>query len=412
MNIKLLIKTIWLLFVVTGISRGQEQFIDPVTQKLFDSLKARTEYLELELPRLSKSQSMQYFFKKRELDHTLFLSYYHRYVFDEDLEKARTLIDSRLKGAKKRFDATSEKFYTEYAGKLTQEQINQQRRYQLLFAKEKNFRKELFRFIDAGDEYSLKRAERMVMLALKYAAEKNLETVHQYLIKYKHLIEATIFDYYSDFDLKKLTNNKNSFNKTFLPLVESDSLQWIIESGELVNYCYSYAASTNTKLDTNFFAWQKIVVATSLSDYNDRVGNSASLASLEGQSIIARLDTLNREGIYKWHDKILVIGHFLPEGKSDQVQVGEAIIHADRKLLEYVRINRLARLGNDIKMGHTFLIPYNTDEAVTNFIFNPVKLKYQYMVCYSNIKNQSTTYAISKFLPPLQFEIEISTTKE
>lgn len=412
MNYKDLIWIIFYLFIVISSSIGQEQFIDPDTKHLFDSLNNRIKYLETEIPRLSKTQSMNYFFKKRELDHTIFLAHYHRYVFDEELDKARKLIDSRLKGAKKRFDSESEKFYNEYAGKLTQEQINQQRRYQRLFEKEKNFRKELYLFIDAGDEYSLKRAERMVMLAMKYADEKKLETVKQYLTKYQHLIEATLFDHYSEFDLEKLTGSESQFNKVFLPLVESDSLEWIEKAGELVNHCYDYSAGSQTKLDTNFFALQKNVVATSISDYYDRMGNKVSLASIEGQSVIARLDTLNREGIYKWHDKIIVVGHFLPDGKSNQVKSGEAIISADRKLLEYIRINRLAHLGKEVKMGQTYLIPYMADDNSTDFIFNPEKKKYQYMVCYTSIKSLNTTREISKFLPPLQFDIELAMSEE
>ena len=168
--------------------------------------------------------------------------------------------------------------------------------------------------------------------------------------------------------------------EVFLPLVESDSLERIQEAGELVSHCYSYASSLNTRLDTSFFVLQKNVVATSISDYHDRAGNNVSLASLNGQSVVARLDSVNREGIYKWHDKILVIGHFLPSSKSEQVKSGEAIISADRKLLEYIRINRLARLGNEVRMGHTFLIPYQDDRSSSDFIFNPNKMKYWEMV--------------------------------
>ncbi len=412
MERKLLIGILFMLFAGLSKSKGQDQFIDPATKQLFDSLHARVDYLEGEMPRLSRSRSMSYFFKKRELDHTIFLTHYHRYVFDEELEKARNLVDSRLRAAKKRFDSESEKFYNGYAGKLTQEQINQQRRYQNLFEREKNFRKELLRFIEAGDEYSLRRAERMVFLAMNYANEKKLETVQQYLIKYQFLIKATIFDYYSDYDLKKLCQGENQFNKVFLPLVESDSLEWIKEAGDLVNHCYSFAAGSDTRLDTNYFSRQKYVVATSISDFHDRMGNDRSLASLDGQSVVARLDTLNREGIYKWHDKILVVGHFLPDGKSDQVKSGEAIISADRKLLNYIRINRLARLGKEVQMGQTYLIPFHEDEVPADFFFNPARMKYQYMVCYTSIKNQTITRDISKFLPPLQFDIELASSEE
>ena len=53
------------------------------------------------------------------------------------------------------------------------------------------------------------------------------------------------------------------------------------------------------------------------------------LATLGGQLVVARMDTLNREGIYKWHDNIIVIGHFTPDSRIDNVKKGEAIMAAD-----------------------------------------------------------------------------------
>jgi hypothetical protein len=380
--------------------------MDASTKRRLDSLDARIKYIESEMPGLAEIRSPDYFFVKRELDYTFFLSLYYRDVFDEDLDDARILIDSRINGAKKRSDLEAINFFTGFQHKLTLEIGNQQRRYNYLFAKEKNFRKEFNHFIDAGDEYSLERAKRMTDLAIKFASEKNLTPVLNYLEKYQRYAIACLFDFESRYDLKKLTASEQHFQKIFALMVQSDSLELIKEAGELVNHCYNYAASTKSVLDTNYFAMQRRVVNSSISDYFERKGNNQNLATMVGQSVIARFDTLNKEGIYKWHDNIVVVGHFKPDAKFDDVRKGEAIIDADHRLLEYIRVNRLAKLKDEVKIGQTYLIPFFFDNKTSEFCFNPALMKYQYMVCYTRIESTYFTREISKFLPPLQFNVE------
>ncbi|MBA7694033.1 hypothetical protein ES703_102634 [subsurface metagenome] len=386
---------------------GQESFYDPATKKLLDSLDQRINTLEREIPRLAESRAVNYFFVKRDLDFTIFLSHYYRLVFDEELEKAQDLVKSRLKSVQKRGDRKAEDFYKEYRKKITSEIADQQRKYQALFAKEKIFKKEFYRFVNEGDEYSLKRAQRMTDLALKYALEKKLTTVYLYLHRYKTYINSIIFDFYYTYDLAILTESEKAFQKIFNPLVESDSLELIKEAGKLAEHCYTYASNKLSSLDTLYFARQENLVVTSIADYYKRKGSNSAFASIGGQSTIARLDTLNRAGIYKWHDKIVVVGYFQPAAKNYNVKKGEAILNADRKLIEYIRINRLAKLGKVVRMGHTYLIPFKDEDQVSEFRYNPTENKYQYIVCYTRVESTYFTRTISKFLPPLQFDAEM-----
>jgi hypothetical protein len=388
---------------------GQEVFMDALTTKLLDSLETRITVLERELPRLAETRAPSWFFKKRELDYTLFLREYHRYLFDEDLDEAQRLVHSRLVAARKRGDNDAISFYTEYQQRIAREIGNQQRRYQSLFAKEKNFRREFDKFLDAGDEYSLQRAIRMTDLAIKYARERNLQTVLEYLYSYKKVAEAAYYDLNSEYDLSKLTSSEAFFFKTFNPLLKSDSLEMILEAGKLVENCLAYDEKYKTILGKDFFIMQQKVVNTSISDYYERKGNMNHLATLGGQLVVARMDTLNREGIYKWHDNIIVIGHFTPDSRIDNVKKGEAIMAADQKLMEYIRVNRLAKLGKAVEFGSTALIPYIVDRAQEDFCFNPEVMKYQYRICYSKVESLYLTRQISKFLPPLQFDIEMGT---
>ena len=280
-------------------------------------------------------------------------------------------------------------------------------RYQKLFAREKDFKKELDRFLDEGDEYSLKRAQRMIDLAIKFAKERNLETVLAYLNKYDGLVKARLYDYYSEYDLNELTKSKKYFQKVFTPLVDSDSLELIKQAGELVENCYRYAAVSSCVLDTSYFVLQRNVVLASISDYNERKGYTNSLAGLGSTAIIARLDTLNQEGVYKWHEKIIVVGSIKPSSGSQAVRRGEAIIDADHRLVEYIRVNKLAKIGNEVKMGHTFLIPCNVDGKTSDFRFNPQKRKFQYIACYTRIESTYFTESVSKFFPVMQFESEV-----
>ena len=67
----------------------------------------------------------------------------------------------------------------------------------------------------------------------------------------------------------------------------------------------------------------------------------------------------------------------------------------------------LAKIGKTVKMGSTYLVPYFRDAESKQFCFDPEEMQYQYMICYTQIESQYFTKEISKYLPPLQFNVEI-----
>jgi hypothetical protein len=393
---------------IVSLVSGQNKFIDPATEKLFDSLDLRINWLQKLMPRISSNRDANYFATKRELDMTMFLREYHELVFDEKLEEADKLIDSRISASEKRADKFAADYYTGYKTKLTRLRGEKRTYYQQLFTKEKNFRKEFEKFVDAGDEYSLNRAARMVDLAINYAGEQKMTETLKFLIKYKRYAAALLYDLKSDYNLKELTSSQKSFQKVFNPMTDSDSLQTIIEAGKLVDQCYNYSLGANSKVDTNFFDQQKNVVANAIADWNERQGNTAELATLTGQSIVAKLDSVNREGIYKWKGMILVIGTVKFTSKSDNVRRGEAIIASDQTLKNYIRVNKLADQDlKKAKIGKSYMVSYFDAGKKTYFMYEPEKQHYQYMICYSDVINEKATLEMIKFLPPLQFREEI-----
>jgi hypothetical protein len=405
MSIRIIKLAIFFIISAPGLM-GQEVPVDLDYKTLIDSLDIRIKNLDSEIPRLSAIRDANYFYKKRDLDITIFLSSYYRFLSDEDIDQAKELIESRLYVAQKRKDAYSIDFFQGYKLQLTKEIGRQRARYQYLFKDEKNFKKVFYNTLNESDENSLKRCKHLTDLALKYAREQNLETVIKYLTKYEGIIDAAIYNSTAEYDLKKLTKSESAFQKMFTPLIESDSLELIYKADSIVEHCYKYSASTSCRLDTNFFAKKKKIVIIAISDFNARKGANAELTILAGQTIIARFDTINREGIYKWHESIIVIGHFNPKSKSENVNKGEAIIDADRRLFEYIRINRIAKLGKSVKLGNTFIIPFEFENKPIGFMFNPRVKKYQYMICYTRIKNKNLTQKITKVLPPLEFEVK------
>lgn len=408
MRVPRYVMILMILFVCIPILYGQESLMDDDTKSLLDSLDFRIEALEREIPRLEKARSYNLYFRKRELDYTLFLRHYHYFLFEEDLEHAQYLVNSRLKAVTTRGDNDAIAFYTEYKHDIARQIGNQQRRYQHLFEKEKNFKKEFERLIEGGDEYALVRAIRMTELAIKYAEERNLGNVLEYLHVYQQYAEALLFDLHSDYDLKLLTGNKRAYLKVFTPLVESDSIERIQEAAALNSACLSYTGQARSKIKPEFFLTQKKIVNSYLSDYNERQGIQENLAELGGQSIIARMDSLNRAGVYKWHDYIVVVGHFMPDSKFNNVKKGEAIIDADHTLVKYIRVNRLGNLNKSLDLGITYVIPFRMADPSSIFYYNPEVRQYQYMVCYTLVQNDEFTEKIRRLLPPLQFEEEIS----
>jgi hypothetical protein len=395
-----------LLFFALFISGlyAQESRLDQKTNNKIDSLDKRISHLESQMPKLSERRDAKYFSTKRELEMTVFLRDYESLLFDEDLEKAESLIESKLKASEKRMDQYSIDYYKKKNLEHTIIRGQQQARYQQLFEKEKNFKTEWEKFIKIGDEYSLTRALRMIDLSIKYASEKNLQETLKYLRKYKRQTEMLIFDLNNQNDLKKLTSSQSTFMNFFEPMIDSDSLETIKKAIQLVSDCYLYSSGTNAAVDTIFLAKQKIAAANAVADWNARQGISADLATLTGKAVTLQLDSINHEGIYIWKGNIVVIGSLNFNSKSDNVRKGEAIIDADRRIMDYVRINKIASVSTKAKIGNTGLLPYVIDGKPVFFVYDKKTQKWQYMIYYSFIINDQVTNQLKSFLPPMQFK--------
>jgi hypothetical protein len=372
-----------------------------------DSLDKRIDYLQHQIPRLKQARDVSYYNIQRELDLTIFMRTYEEYVIEEELFKAKEFVESRLDRAEFRRDQYSIDFYNKYKD-LVYKQIKLQRmHYQELFAKDKNFKNEYDRYIQPADAEAYHKARRMVELSLRYARENNLAEAAKMLESYLAYTDALIFDLNRpEYDLKELTAQARSFEKVFLPLVESDSLKDIKEAESLVDYCLNYTSLTHANLSRDYFLKQKLVIGAALSDLLEKEGREKELAKYTDQAVNARIDTLNPCGVFKWRNHIIVIDEFLPSSAFESVKKGEAILHADKMLSAYLHKNQLCRSVEDLKFGYTFVIPYRSDAKNSSFYFNRQTQKWQYMACYTVVDNPDYTLEISKFMPPLYFENE------
>lgn len=389
-------------------SFAQDKYIDEATKFVLDSLDNRIEQLNNNVKKFGGNRDAKYFYTKREIDMTVFLREYEEMVFDEDLMAAQRLIDSRIKTSEKRADNFAVNFYSGYQTKLTRLRGQKRAHYQKLFEKEKSFAKEYKSYIAPGTRQAYIKTHRMLDLAIRYGEEINLNETMVYLRKYKDYTTALSLDLESKYDLKKITQKEKNFDKVFIPYKESDTLNVIIEGMQLVDLCYEYSYLARSPLDSNFFAAQKVVVANAIADWNEKQGIASELATLTGQSIVARRDSLNKEGIYQWSDHILVIGSVNFESNSESLRRGEAIIDADKTLHNYLRINKILRESKKMEMGKTYLLPIKEKEIVSYFRYDPGRQAWQYMVAYSMVISPRKTQEIGQFLPPLQFQDSIS----
>lgn len=396
---------VWSIYAIP--SHAQASIMSEEQTNLFDSLQNRIKQLENELPRLKRTRAYNLYFKKQEYEKTLFAYAYEKLVFDEDLLQAEMILNAKARAAIKRNDKSLIDYYKNYHHDLNGKMKTQSERYEQLFSKEKIFKKALYKFINVGDEYNVLRAERMVDLALKYAEERKLSSTLEYLAKYKRLVTAEVFDFYSEYDLMVLASSKSQYNKQIEPLIESDSLSDILEAQEIINNCYNYSTIINTNLNSEYFGFQQNRVLKAISDYHTRQGDLKYMEEYADQAVLAKLDSLNQKGIYRWKDYIIVIDELNPNAQFKNVRKGEAIIHADHKLIEYVRVNRLANIGKEVEVGPTVLIPFSSKDGPVNFHFNSEAEKWQYIICYTKIKNHSVTKQVNAYLPPLEFEDEL-----
>ncbi|QQS51157.1 MAG: hypothetical protein IPM71_00075 [Bacteroidota bacterium] len=386
---------------------AQEGFIDKATKNHFDSLDSRIVQLNQQLKAYGTERHAQYFYVRREIDMTLFVREFDQWVYDENLLQAQILTDSRKAASEKRFDNYGVEYYSAYQAKITQLRADKMRHYQSLLEKEKNFKKEYLQYIAPADEAAYLKTLRMIDLALKYTEETGRNETRAYLLFYQTHTRALLYDFYSKYDLAELTNNQNAFLKAFEPMLESDSLKQILEGQELAKQCYNYTLGANSKLDTNYFALQKIAAANAIADWNERQGLSSELSSLTGQAVLARRDSLNREGIYQWNDLIIVIGSVNFSSKSEAVRRGEAIIDADKTLFEYLRVNKYSNTASKVNLDQTTLLPVKDKDRVVFFQYDPSCDAWQYIIAYNEVMSKKFTIEMSQFLPPLQFQEDI-----
>jgi hypothetical protein len=363
--------------------------------------------LQKQISRLKQTRDVSYYNLQRELDLTLFVKAYEEYVIDEDLDKARELVESRLERAEFRRDQYSLKYYNKYKDNIFALIKQQHMYYQQLFLKEKNFKKEFEQYTEPGILESFQKAQRMVNLALKFARENNLTETIKYLEVYLAYTEALIFDAGSAYDLASLTNSEKEFEKVFQSLIASDSLKDIKEAETLLAHCMNYGRLTGSSLNGEFFKRQGLLVTAALSDRLDREGREKELAKYTDQAVTAKFDTLNPRGVFKWHDQIIVIDEFLPTSGMENVKKGEAIMHADKMLAAYLQKNKLCQSVQDLKFGYAFIIPYKSNAKNTAFYYNPSSRKWQYIACYTLVVSPNYTIEVSKFMPPLFFEDEM-----
>lgn len=391
-----------------GLIAQEEGFIEESVKLRLDSINKSIKSLESEMPKLKRSRSYQLFYKKQELEKLRFLLQYEKYLINEELQLARNLIEVSLRAAENRKHAELTEFYLEYRKRLNAAVIAKREHYQELFGKEKNFRKVLYGFLEEKNDYNISRAEQMVYLANKFATENNLESVLDFLKKYDAEVNAMRQDFESEFELEMLTSNKNKYMSVVMDLIESDSINDILKAQRLVNECYQYSLQWNTKLTPAFFEIEQNVVLRSISDWYKRQGIIAQISEFNEKSVIAQRDSVNVDGVYRWNDYILVIGEMDHRAKMENVKRGEAIIHADKKLLEYIRVNRLAKFRRSVKVGTTALIPFKVKLEENFFIYNLTTEKWQYIIVYTRLKSAGLTDKLITYLPPIQFDFEIT----
>ena len=161
-----------------------------------------------------------------------------------------------------------------------------------------------------------------------------------------------------------------------------------------------------TPLNREYYEQQKLAVATAISDLLDKQGSGSGLRELTDQSLLARLDSLNPRGVYKWHESIIVISEFTPASGFENVKKGEAIIHADNVLAAYLKKNKLCKSKDDLKFGYSYVIPYKSSNKTSSFLYHPDRQMWQYIACYTLVNNPKYTREISRYMQPIVFEEE------
>lgn len=380
----------------------QAQVSDPLTYtRQIEALDVEIAQLNQQIPRLRDNRDPSYFYVKRELDIAIFKKNYTQFVYEENLNSAKNLTENKLQKSFQKKDDYSIGLYEQYLLEINGLIKTQMQRYQALFDKERFFRRHYNKTIKPGTIESYEQALRFTQLALKYARERNLVNALDYVNKYHNYAEALLFDANSEYDLAKITHSNNNFLYVFQPLVSSDSLQHIEEAGNLVEQCFNYAANSKSILDTNYFALKQRAVISAMADYHANKGNE--LNNITDRVIYANLHEMNPNGVYKWGRYILVIDTISLNANLRNVMQGEAIIEADRKLIEYISTNNLGKVKKTVKFGETFVLPYVISGAKKTFYYDSYKQIWQYMVCYTRVESAYFTKQVSQYMSPITF---------
>lgn len=380
--------------------------------KKIDSLNTEIENQTRQVEILKKTDFIKYYHAQRKLDQLIFLKNYYKSLYDEDFNNIESQLNQLKEKALLDNDKSTIDFCNRYKKEIEMQTKLYHMYYQKLFSSSKNIDKLIKPYISKHDKEQLSEGLRILKYAIKYAHNNNFKEAEKYLQNIINYIEGILFDIDSPYDLEYCTDNEKNFNKLFSKLIKSDSISDLQKAQELVEHCTFYCQKIKRPIDTSFLNKQKKIVIATMADYYDRQKLNNNSIKFFDQAIKARLDTLNKPGIYKWHDQIVVINEINFKYNSENLKKGEAIIAADRALIFYLKKMKLIEINNNLKLAGTQLIPFKeNNKDITYFMYNPESGKWQYMLAYSIIINKKTTKEIIKYLPPMFFIEEENTDK-
>ncbi|MFW5886662.1 MAG: hypothetical protein ACOCUL_02785, partial [Bacteroidota bacterium] len=329
-----------------------------------DSLGKRIHYLKNKLIE-TKSDPLNHFRVQSELDITEFKLKYENYVHKERLEEAKDFVMESINRAKNNYQDNLVEIYDMYYKDILEKIKNQRLKYQALFEKEKKFRKYIEPYMDEGSETSLKQADYILELAMNYAKEQNFTTATEFIKKYKDQVEATLYDMETNYNLDELTNKQKEFENVFTELTSSDDLDKFKEAQNLINHCLFYTERVETKCGHEYFKTQNKILESRLIKKEQELEISGMIKG----GLVAKkqqpMDALNEFGIFKFYNKIIVIGRFNPskKGMSEvnsndlRVMKGMAIMNADKTLFTFIRRN-VEEISDKTKVIYAYLVPY------------------------------------------------------
>lgn len=416
------LKTCCFILVFAGLTQllpGQKSaYIDfdkSVIEHEIDSLEQRLAFLEDRMKN-QKSNPVEYYRILHDVQHTRFELQYEQYYLNETLDQAREMIEAKISESIKYSRDQEAEFYRGYKKDLDNRVKMQRAKYQALFEKESKFRKYIEPYFESGKRENLEQALFVLDLAMKYATERRQETAKKYITKYKNQAQASIMDMESEYDLSTLTRKKRKFEKLFEPMLEAKKLEDFKTPGNLVEQCLTYSAIKETKLPPAYFEHQQKILKSRMLDLEQEL----SIAGIygDGNSVTKKVqpkNELNDFGIYRFYDKIVVIGKFNPskEGMNavnandERVMKGMAIIEADKLLLNYIKRNVKKLKKEKYRVQHAYFVPYYLNGNYQWFFPINAKGEQQYRVAYTMVFNERmTNKLLREHLKPITFEAE------